>query len=99
MRFSKLSTLASAFLSVLFLLLCFQALAQTPTAIVNGTVMDSSGATVPEATVKVTNQDTNVTSQKVTNSSAARRWRIGNMDLSKPQPAVGRRHPPGVSAA
>ena len=41
--------------------------AQTPTAVVNGTVIDPAGAAVPEATVTVVNQETNVTSQKNTN--------------------------------
>ncbi len=40
--------------------------AQTPTAVVNGTVVDPSGATVPEAKVTVVNQETNVASQKTT---------------------------------
>jgi len=41
--------------------------AQTPTAVVNGTVVDSSGATVPDAKVTVVNQATNVVSVKSTN--------------------------------
>jgi hypothetical protein len=41
--------------------------AQTPTAVVNGTVVDSSGASVPDAKVTVVNQATNVVSVKSTN--------------------------------
>src|SRR5579871_403215 len=40
--------------------------AQTPTAVVNGSVVDSQGASVPGAKVRVTNQETNVASEKVT---------------------------------
>jgi hypothetical protein len=40
--------------------------AQTPTAVVNGAVVDPSGATVPEAKVTAVNQDTNVVSTKNT---------------------------------
>jgi len=39
-------------------------LAQAPTAVVNGTVVDPSGASVPEAKVTVVNQETSVVSQK-----------------------------------
>ncbi|HEX4807887.1 MAG TPA: carboxypeptidase-like regulatory domain-containing protein [Bryobacteraceae bacterium] len=42
--------------------------AQTPTVVVTGSVVDPTGATVPEAEVTVTNQDTNVVSQKMTSS-------------------------------
>src|ERR1700693_5720525 len=41
-------------------------LAQTPTAVINGTVVDSSGATVPDAKVTVVSQETNVVSMKNT---------------------------------
>jgi len=40
--------------------------AQTPAATVNGEVVDSSGATVPEAVVTAINQETNVRSAKPT---------------------------------
>src|SRR5580658_210092 len=40
--------------------------AQTPTAVINGQVVDSTGAVVPDARVAVVNQDTNVLSQKNT---------------------------------
>jgi len=54
-----------------FLLLSAICLAQTPTASVNGTVIDASGAVVPEAQVTVTNQETNVISRKNTNGQGA----------------------------
>jgi hypothetical protein len=41
---------------------------QTPAAEVNGTVLDSSGGTVPNAGVKVTNEDTNIVSDKTSNA-------------------------------
>jgi len=41
-------------------------LAQTPTAVVNGNVLDPSGAGVPEAKVTIVNQATNVVSEKLT---------------------------------
>ncbi|HLH20856.1 MAG TPA: TonB-dependent receptor [Bryobacteraceae bacterium] len=41
-------------------------LAQNPTATVNGTVVDATGAAVPGATVSVVNQGTNVRAQKIT---------------------------------
>lgn len=41
---------------------------QTPTAVVNGVVVDPSGATVPDARVTVVNQETNIASQKITSS-------------------------------
>ena len=50
----------------LFLLLSALLSAQTPTAAVNGSVADSSGATVPEARVTILNQDTNIATQRTT---------------------------------
>ena len=46
-------------------------LAQTPTAVVNGIVVDTTGATVPDAKVTVVNQATNVVSSRNTNSEGA----------------------------
>ncbi len=46
-------------------------IAQTPNAAVTGTVVDQSGATVPEATVTVVNQETNVSSTKTTAADGA----------------------------
>ncbi len=45
--------------------------AQTPTAVVNGSVLDSSGATVPDARVTVVNQETNFASVKDTSSDGS----------------------------
>jgi hypothetical protein len=66
MLFAKKSTLSSILLCLAF---CFSSYAQTPTAVVTGTVLDSSGAVVPGATVKVVNQDTNIVSAKQTNGA------------------------------
>jgi Carboxypeptidase regulatory-like domain/TonB dependent receptor-like, beta-barrel len=46
-------------------------MAQSPTAVVNGTVVDSTGASVPDATVTVVNQATNVISTRTTNGEGA----------------------------
>jgi len=62
MRLSKSMILLVAML----LVACTGLFAQTPTAEVNGTVLDSSGGTVPGADVKVTNEDTNIVSEKPT---------------------------------
>jgi hypothetical protein len=48
--------------------ICF---GQTPTAVVTGTVVDPTGATVPDATVTAVNQATGVVSQKTTSSDGA----------------------------
>ena len=45
--------------------------AQTPSAAVNGTVVDATGAAVPGATVKVINQETNIVSEKTTGPDGA----------------------------
>src|SRR5271165_2099386 len=54
--------------SLVFVLLVSAAalFAQTPTAVVNGSVVDTSGAVVPDARVVAINQETNVVSQKAT---------------------------------
>jgi hypothetical protein len=41
-------------------------LAQTPTAVINGTVVDSTGASVPNAKVVAVNQGMNVAREKAT---------------------------------
>lgn len=46
-------------------------LAQTPTGAVNGTVVDPTGGTVPEAKVTVINQETNVATVRDTNGEGA----------------------------
>ncbi|MGB6198474.1 MAG: carboxypeptidase-like regulatory domain-containing protein [Candidatus Acidiferrales bacterium] len=50
---------------------CIGLFGQTPTAQITGTVLDSSGAVVPQAEVKVTNIDTNVVSEKDTSDDGA----------------------------
>jgi hypothetical protein len=52
--------LAALFASLL--ILTATSLAQTPTAVVTGTVLDTTGGAVPEAAVTVVNQATNVRS-------------------------------------
>jgi hypothetical protein len=57
-----------------FLVLCWMfigvlSFAQMETATVSGTVMDHSGAVVPDAQVQVTNSDTNVVTATTTNKS------------------------------
>ena len=53
-------------------LLCAACLfSQTPTAVVNGSVVDPTGASVPDAKVSVINQETNVASTKNTNAEGA----------------------------
>ncbi len=63
----------TAISSLIFLLLIASVplLAQTPSAVVNGTVRDPTGATVPDATVSVVNQETNVVSRKNTSADGA----------------------------
>src|SRR5579859_2740965 len=65
-----LRTTKSTVMSILLCLaLSVSLFAQTPTAVVTGTVLDTSGATVPDAAVKVVNQDTNVVSARNTNNA------------------------------
>ena len=59
-----INRLAALFASLL--ILTATSLAQTPTAVVTGTVVDTTGGAVPEAAVTVVNQATNVRSQKRT---------------------------------
>ena len=59
-----INPLAALFASLL--ILTATSLAQTPTAVVTGTVLDTTGGAVPDAAVTVVNQDTNVRSQKRT---------------------------------
>src|SRR5215472_15253705 len=49
-----------------WLILAATSLAQTPSATVTGTVLDTTGGSVPDAAVTVVNQATNVRSQKKT---------------------------------
>src|ERR1051326_2780440 len=53
-------------LSLILFSLTPAALAQTPTAAATGTVLDPAGGSIPDATVTVVNQATNVRSQKKT---------------------------------
>jgi hypothetical protein len=64
MRFNRVSVLL---LVAVLLFACSSLLAQTPTAEVNGVVIDSSGRTLPGALVKVTSQATNIVSEKESN--------------------------------
>src|SRR5579872_6568262 len=49
----------------------FALFAQTPTAEINGTVMDSQGARVPNAAIRVVSSQTNVATQTTSNSSGS----------------------------
>lgn len=60
---NKLVSLSS--LALFSLLSTAPLLAQTPTAVVNGTVVDPTGAAVPDAKVRVVNQETNVATEKI----------------------------------
>jgi len=53
----------------LVLLCSFCALAQTPSATVVGRVTDSTGAVVPGATIRLTNVDTNIGQQGLSNDA------------------------------
>src|ERR1051325_336716 len=54
---------------LMLLLIGGHALAQSPTGQISGTIQDSSGATIPEANVTLTNQDTGSTRTIASNSS------------------------------
>jgi outer membrane receptor protein involved in Fe transport len=64
----------------LFLLAAITAAAQTPSAGVTGRVTDANGAVIAGATIKVTNLDTNISQQTVTNE-------LGDFVLPYLQPA------------
>jgi len=66
LRHSKGITLKVLLLVVVCLALSPLLRAQTPTAVVNGMVVDPTGASVPGARVTITNQQTNVASSKIT---------------------------------
>lgn len=66
MRLAKIATVMMLFL----LFAPFEPLrAQTATAVVNGAVLDTSRATVPDTLVQLTSQDTNITDKANTNSA------------------------------
>ena len=58
----------AAFAVAVCLLFCIASFAQLPTAKIVGTAKDASGASVPNASVKVTNTDTNITRTLTTDS-------------------------------
>jgi hypothetical protein len=64
MSFRKQS---AVFLAAVLLFACPCLLAQTTTAEVNGVVLDDGGRTIPAASVRVTNQETNIVSAVQTN--------------------------------
>ena len=73
---------------ILALIICFSllgtAFAQTQTATINGRVLDSSGAVVPDATITLTNAETQ-TQSKVQSSVTSRRhnFLIGTKSKSR----------------
>jgi outer membrane receptor protein involved in Fe transport len=58
-----------AILVITFLGCCMPAMAQFDTAQINGTVRDSSGALIPNASIQIQNRDTGLIRQTVTNST------------------------------
>jgi hypothetical protein len=59
---------------VSFVLTCLAATplsAQTPTAVVNGTVVDATGSVVPDAKVTAVSQETNISSAKTTSTDGS----------------------------
>ena len=61
----------AAFAVAVCLLFCIASFAQLPTAKIVGSVKDTSGASVPNASVKVTNTDTNITRTLTTDSGGS----------------------------
>ncbi len=68
-KYFRFST--AAFIAGVCVLFAAASFAQLPTAKVVGTVKDSSGASVPNASVRVTNVDTNVTRTLTTDSDGS----------------------------
>ncbi len=62
---------SAAFAVAVCLLFCVASFAQLPTAKIVGTVKDASGASVPNASVKVTNVDTNITRTLTTDADGS----------------------------
>ena len=68
-RVPEFSTLRYALTMVVLLLIATVAFAQTETATLSGTVMDRTGAVIPDSQIRVTHSDTNATISTVTNGS------------------------------
>ena len=65
---------ASAILTLLMLIGLPPALAQTVEGTITGTVFDKSGGAVPNATVTITNEDTNIKTSKTSGSDGGYRF-------------------------